>query len=143
MNNKGGFLINKVNLLSGRVFNRLIKEYTNLDINHSQGRILYVISIYEQLSINQLCKELSLSKSTLTSMLDRLEIQGYISKTLCKEDKRITLISNTKKAEDVVKIFEEVVSKMNLMFYDGFKDEDIEKFEGYLEKVFLNLQNIN
>jgi DNA-binding MarR family transcriptional regulator len=143
LNNKGGFLINKINFLSGRIFNKIIKKQNKLDINHSQGKILFVISIYKELSINELCRELSLSKSTLTSMLDRLESQGYISKKLCEDDKRITLISNTKKANEVVKVFKDVVDEMNSIFYDDFEYEDIKKFEKYLEKIYSNLERLN
>ena len=140
MNNKGGFLINKVNFLSGRIFNKLMKEHKNLDINHAQGKILFVISIYKELSINDLCKELSLSKSTLTSMLDRLEDKGYILKRSSEKDKRITLISNTKKADESIHIFNDVITKMNAKFYDGFEEEDIKRFENYLEKIYFNLE---
>lgn len=140
MNNKGGFLINKVNFLSGRIFNKLMKEHKNLDINHAQGKILFVISRYKELSINDLCKELSLSKSTLTSMLDRLEDKGYILKRSSEKDKRITLISNTKKADESIHIFNDVIIKMNAKFYDGFEEEDIKRFENYLEKIYFNLE---
>lgn len=140
MNNKGGFLINKVNFLSGRIFNKLMKEHKNLDINHAQGKILFVISIYKELSINDLCTELSLSKSTLTSMLDRLEDKGYILKRSSEKDKRITLISNTKKADESIVIFNDVITKMNAKFYDGFEEEDIKRFENYLEKIYFNLE---
>lgn len=140
MNNKGGFLINKVNFLSGRIFNKLMKEHKNLDINHAQGKILFVISRYKELSINDLCKELSLSKSTLTSMLDRLEDKGYILKRASEKDKRITLISNTKKADESIHIFNDVITKMNAKFYDGFEEEDIKRFENYLEKIYFNLE---
>ena len=143
MNNKGGFLINKINFLSGRVFNNIMKNQKKLDINHSQGRILFVISIYKELSINELCKELSLRKSTLTSMLDRLEIQGYIHKKQCKEDRRITLISNTEKSNEAVKVFEDVISKMNEIFYENFADEEIKVFEKYLQKIYLNLEKLD
>lgn len=140
MNNKGGFLINKVNFLSGRIFNKLMKEHKNLDINHAQGKILFVISRYKELSINDLCKELSLSKSTLTSMLDRLEDKGYILKRSSEKDKRITLISNTKKADESIDIFNDVITKMNAKFYYGFEEEDIKIFENYLEKIYFNLE---
>ncbi|WP_297632662.1 MarR family transcriptional regulator [uncultured Clostridium sp.] len=143
MNNKGGFLINKINFLSGRMFNNIMKNQENLDINHSQGKILFIISIYKELSINELCNELSLRKSTLTSMLDRLELQGYISKKICEKDKRITLISNTEKANKAVKIFDDVVKKMNLVFYENFNDKDIEIFESYLQKIYFNLEKLD
>ncbi|NKF07316.1 MarR family transcriptional regulator [Clostridium gasigenes] len=49
-------------------------------MNNSQARILFVLSKFKELNINKLGQELSLSKSTLTSMLDRLEKLGYLKK---------------------------------------------------------------
>ena len=83
MSNKiGGLLITKINFLSGRIFNKMIKKDENIEINHSQGRILFALSKFGDMSINDLCMELSLSKSTLTSMLDRLYITEYIDKRI-------------------------------------------------------------
>ncbi|WP_304340202.1 MarR family winged helix-turn-helix transcriptional regulator [Metaclostridioides mangenotii] len=141
MNNKGGLLINKINLLTGRNFNRLIKTY-NLDVNYPQGKILFILSKYRELSILNLCKELSLKKSTLTSMLDRLQSKGYINKRISCDDKRITLVSNTRKASDIVKAYEEIVYQLNLTYYDGFNDQEIKNFENYLTKVYSNLDNL-
>ncbi len=76
-------------------------------------------------------------------MLDRLEAKGYILKKIFTEDKRITLISNTKKADESVDIFSNVINKMNDKFYDGFEEEDIKLFEKYLEKIYINLEKID
>lgn len=141
MKNKGGLLINKINLLTGRNFNKLIRNY-NLDVNYQQGRILFILSIFGEISILNLCKELSLKKSTLTSMLDRLQSKGYINKRTSCDDKRITLVSNTSKAREIVKVYEEIVYQLDLIYYDGFDKHEIKDFENYLTKVYSNLDNL-
>lgn len=141
MKNKGGLLINKINLLTGRNFNKLLKKY-NLDVNYPQGKIIFILSKYEELSIMNLCKELSLKKSTLTSMLDRLQTKGYINKRISCDDKRITLVSNTRKASGIVKAYEEIVSQLDLTYYDGFNKKEIKDFENYLIKIYSNIENL-
>lgn len=141
MKNKGGLLINKINLLTGRNFNKLLKKY-NLDVNYPQGKIIFILSKYEELSIMNLCKELSLKKSTLTSMLDRLQSKGYINKRISCDDKRITLISNTMKVSGIVKAYEEIVSQLDLTYYDGFNKKEIKDFENYLFKIYSNIENL-
>ncbi|MCR1955080.1 MarR family transcriptional regulator [Clostridioides mangenotii] len=140
MKNKGGLLINKINLLTGRNFNKLLKKY-NLDVNYPQGKIIFILSKYEELSILNLCKELSLKKSTLTSMLDRLQSKGYINKRISCDDKRITLVSNTSKASGIVKAYEEIVSQLDLTYYYGFNKKEIKDFENYLIKIYSNIEN--
>jgi DNA-binding MarR family transcriptional regulator len=144
MKNKiGGLLISKINFLSGRVFTKLMKSTTSPNINHAQGKILFVLSKKSEMSINDLCTDLSLSKSTLTSMLDRLYLNGYISKKVSKIDKRITLISITDKAIPEINIYKNTVSKMEQIYYKNFTDKEIEQFENYLDRVYKNLEEID
>lgn len=144
MNNKmGGLLISKINFLSGRLFTRLMKSTEKTNINHAQGKILFILSKKEEMAINDLCKELSLSKSTLTSMLDRLCTNGYISKKTSDIDKRITLVSITDKASSEINIYKNTVFKMEEVFYKDFTNEEIQEFEKYLERVYKNLEEID
>jgi DNA-binding MarR family transcriptional regulator len=144
MKNKiGGLLISKINFLSGRVFTKLMKSNTSPNVNHAQGKILFVLSKKNEMSINDLCKDLSLSKSTLTSMLDRLHLSGYILKNLSETDKRITLVSITDKAIPEINIYKNTVSKMEQIYYKNFTDKEIEQFENYLGRVYKNLEEID
>lgn len=144
MKNKlGGLLISKINFLSGRVFTKLMKNTDSTNVNHAQGKILFVLSKKDEMSINDLCTDLSLGKSTLTSMLDRLHLSGYISKRTSEIDKRITLISITNKAIEEVALYEKTVSKMEQIYYKNFTDEEIEQFENYLNRVYKNLEEID
>ena len=74
---QGGFLIAKIHQLSGRIFSKLLKKH-QIEINPAQGRIMFVLWRNDNIPIQELAKKTSLSKTTLTSMLDRLEIMGYI-----------------------------------------------------------------
>ncbi len=144
MNNKiGGLLISKINFLSGRLFTKIMKSTTKPNINHAQGKILFTLYKNNEMAINDLCTELSLSKSTLTGMLDRLYLNGYISKKTSTTDKRITLISLTNKAIPEINIYKEAVSKMEEIYYKDFTNEEIQQFEDYLKRVYKNLEEID
>ena len=67
-----GYLIAKIHQRSGRIFSKKLKKHHIHDINPAQGRILFALWKNDGLSIIDLAKETGLSKSTLTSMLDRL-----------------------------------------------------------------------
>lgn len=141
MKNKiGGLLISKINFLSGRLFTKLMKSLTKPNINHAQGKILFTLYKNKEMSINDLGRELSLSKSTLTSMLDRLYLNGYILRKTSLIDKRVTLISLTSKAIPEINIYKNAVSKMEEIYYKNFTNEEIQQFENYLERVYKNLE---
>src|SRR4030042_4081573 len=134
----GGFLIAKIRYLSGRIFTKILKDY-KIEINPAQGRIMFVLWRNEGISIQELAKETSLSKSTLTSMLDRLEEMGYIKRVASKIDRRKILIELSEKDRSLHNQYTQVSQKMNGIYYKGFNNEEIEVFENYLSRIFTNL----
>lgn len=102
-----------------------------------------MLSKFKELNINKLGEELSLSKSTLTSMLDRLEKLGYIKKKLNHLDKRETLINITEDGEKIAETYSSIVDEMSVVYYKEFTEEQIYEFEQYLEKIYMNLKNID
>ena len=136
---QGGFLIAKIHQLAGRIFARMLKEYGIEEINPAQGRILFALWQKDGIPIQELSERTSLEKSTLTSMLDRLEHTGYIVRTPCSNDRRKILIRLTEKNEQMKEAYERVSAAMTGLFYRGFTEDEIDRFETCLERIFANL----
>ena len=136
---QGGFLIAKIHQLSGRIFSRILKKYSIHQINPAQGRILFVIWSNDEISFNELAKKTSLGKSTLTSMLDRLEEAGHLTRTPSKKDRRTILLKRTEKDRALQRIYEQASIEMAEIFYKGFPSKDIDSFEKYLDQILTNL----
>jgi DNA-binding MarR family transcriptional regulator len=136
---EGGFLISKIHQLSGRIFSRKLKEHKIEEINPAQGRIMFVLWRNDEISINELAKKTSLGKSTLTSMLDRLEESGFIRRVPSKKDRRKILIKSTEKDKSFQQQYVAVSQDMTKLFYKGFSKEEIDDFEAYLKRIFNNL----
>lgn len=136
---EGGFLLSKVHQLSGRVFNRLLREH-GIEFNSAQGRILFVLWKGDSIPITELADETMLSKSTLTSMLDRLEEAGHIRRDQSPEDRRVILIHLTDENKRLKNKYERVSREMTELFYEGFTWEEIKEFEGYLRRTLENLK---
>jgi DNA-binding MarR family transcriptional regulator len=140
MRSEGGFLLSKVHQLMGRVFNRLLKEH-GIEFNSAQGRILFVLWETDSISITQLAQATKLSKSTLTSMLDRLEEAGHLRREPSPEDRRITLITLTERNRLLRDRYDQVSGEMTELFYKDFSPEEVTAFEDYLRRVLENLSN--
>ena len=138
---KGGFLIAKIHQLAGRIFTKMLKDY-QIEINPSQGRIMFVLWQNEEISFKELAKKASLGKSTLTSMLDRLEKMGYIERIPSKIDRRKIMIKSTEKDKNLTNKYVQISQKMNGIYYKGFTDREIDTFEDYLSRIFDNLSYI-
>ena len=138
LQSQGGFLIAKIHQLSGRIFTKLLKKH-QIEINPAQGRIMFVLWRDDNIPIQELAKKTSLSKTTLTSMLDGLEIMGYIARVPSNEDRRKICIKLTEKDKSLHEKYRQVSLEMTELFYQGLSNDDIALFEKQLEITYKNL----
>lgn len=136
----GGFLITKIKQIQGRIFEKLLIEQGISQFNGAQGRILFVLWNEDNIPIKELANKTGLAKTTLTSMLDRLEQSGHIRRVYDAADRRTVRIKLTETTIDLKEQYDEVSVKMSEIFYDGFEDEEIIAFEGSLDKILHNLE---
>jgi DNA-binding MarR family transcriptional regulator len=136
---QGGFLIAKIHQVSGRIFAKILKKAGISEINPAQGRILFALWKKDEIPITKLARKTLLSKSTLTSMLDRLEEAGFIIRIPSKKDRRTILIKRTEKDKRFESKYVQVSDEMTNLFYKGFASEEIDTFEEYLKRVLANL----
>ncbi len=137
----GGSLISRIGKLSGRIFSRLLKDHGIGEINPAQGRILFALWRGDGIPIRELSSRTGLEKSTLTTMLDRLERDGMLTRSFVPEDRRVTLISLTDGSREVLKNWAIVSGEIDSIWYKGFSESEILGFEAALERVFKNLQD--
>jgi DNA-binding MarR family transcriptional regulator len=136
---QGGFLMAKVHQLGGRIFRRLLKEHGVDQINPAQGRIMFVLWQEDGIPINDLAARTKLGKSTLTSMLDRLEKIGLVTRVPSQQDRRKILIHRAQKDKDLEALYVLVSDEMTHIWYKGFSGAEIAEFEAYLQRILDNL----
>lgn len=136
---EAGFLIAQIHQRSGRIFNKKLKDYQIDEINPAQGRILFPLWQRDGISIQELSRLTSLGKSTLTSMLDRLEADGFLIRVPSKEDRRKILIFLTDKDRAMRRTYDKVSQEMIALFYRDFSEDEKEAFESFLQRILGNL----
>ena len=136
----GGFLISKIKQVQGRTFEKLLVESGIEEFNGAQGRILYVLWTEDNLPIVELSKRTGLAKTTLTSMLDRMEKQGHIVRFHDTVNRRQIRICLTDQARGLENKYKEVSEKMNSKFYKGFTVDEITDFEAKIMLILKNLE---
>ena len=140
MNTNGGFLITKIKQLGDRIFERVLSE-KNIDaFNGAQGRILYVLWQEDGIPIKALSDRCGLAITSLTTMLERMEKQGLLRRESDEKDKRKTLLFLTDRAYALREDYEAVSAQMGAVFYEGFSEEEILRFESFLRRVLDNLE---
>ena len=139
MKTKGGFLLSKINHINQRLINRLLEAKGIDEFNGSQGRILFVLWRQDNVSIKEIVQETGLAKTTLSSMLNRMEQQGLIIKERNDDDKRSQTIRLSQKSKDLKKAYEEISNEMNAIFYEGFSENEIHDAENYFQRIYENV----
>jgi DNA-binding MarR family transcriptional regulator len=108
-------------------------------LNTAQGRIIFSLWQKDNVPIADLARQTALGKTSLTSMLDRLEQSGYITRVTDKKDKRKTIISLTAKSRSLKSRYEAVSQEMISLFYKGIPEKQIDEFETTLKQILANL----
>ena len=135
---KGGTLLSQVHQVCGRVWNKILRENDMADLEGARGRIIFALWGKDGVPIKTLCEKTSLDKSTLTGIIDRLERDGYIERKPSETDKRSTLILLTGKEQEFANHIQKVSDQMNEIFYKGFTDEEITRFDSMLARILAN-----
>jgi len=136
---EGGFLISKIQKLSSRIFAKLLREFKAIEINPAQGRVMFPLWLQDNLTFHELLERTSLSKATLSHLLDKLEKAGHIKRVRSKVDKRTVNVKLTKKNNQLQDKYIQVSNKMNKLFYEGFSEEEKNEVEDYLRRLLTNL----
>ena len=140
MNYQGGYLIGKIDKLTDRKVNELLRENGITELNGAQGTILYALWNSEAMTIREIADAASLAKTTLTSMLSRMEKAGLVTQKENPADARSKLIALTDKARELGNAYQKVSSSMQEAYYRGMSEEEIKAFETALRKVLKNLE---
>lgn len=140
MDMNGGFLITKIKQLGDRIFEKILSEKNMDAFNGAQGRILYVLWQEDGIPIRALSDRCGLAITSLTTMLERMEKQGLITRLQDTKDKRKTLLYLTDKAHELKQDYDSVSLRMGQIYYQGFSEEEIVRFEGYLDRISRNLE---
>ena len=102
---------------------------------YSHISIIVILSIYNQLSMKEISEKISKDKSTVTSLVNKLERLGYVRKKLCKEDKRVVYLVLEEKADEVIDTINEVADMFEDKVRNILKDEEMEFLLRVMDKL--------
>ena len=140
MDSKGGFLISQIKHTSDRVSEKALRDQGLDDFNGAQGKLLYVLWQTDGISSAELADKAGLARTTLTTMLDRMEQSGLITRAPHETDRRRLRIMLTEKSKRLKAQYDEYSDAMTRAYYSGFSESEIAEFERLLSRVLDNLK---
>ena len=126
MASQAGFMISKIKRIGDRIFQKKLEEADISAFNGAQGK---------------LARQAGLAVTTLTSMLDRMEQAGLISRERDDPDRRKTKICLTELARGLKGQYERLSDDMTDVYMRGFSQDEVGLFEQFLKRVLKNLED--
>lgn len=113
------------------------RNYRLSDAAITGNQYAFILNICRNPGISQdgLATLVHLNKSNVARQLAQLESNGYIERTYCPCDKRITEVYPTDKAESVMPEIQTVLREWNEYLTEGFSDEERLLVSRILEKM--------
>lgn len=117
-------IINVIFHSSDWIEEELKSEYC---LNDLTSRQLYCIELIKNLknpTLSELAEGMSITKASMTVMIDRLEKNGYVYKTAADNDRRVAHVHLTKNGEKASQLHSELHRKIgNLLILDMTESE--------------------
>ena len=104
-------------------------------LTHQQIIIIKLIGHSRELTISDICSEMSLTKGTVSGIVSRLEEAGYIEKFKKDDDKRNTYLKLSKKGHEFALTCKDAMKKSFDDIFKEFTDEE-------MENISIDLKNL-
>ncbi|HIU25378.1 MAG TPA: MarR family transcriptional regulator [Candidatus Copromorpha excrementigallinarum] len=128
-------------LVSQYLCNRRIVSRTNkLELLPGQPKILEFLLEHDGCSQKEIGEGCLLDKSTVTSLIPRMEGLELIAKHPDPEDGRVFRISLTPKGRRLASMVRGIVSETDRLAWKGIKDDEREAFILTMQKIIENLK---
>lgn len=107
-------------------------------LSPSHGFILFQLSQNKTMTMTQLSAKINRDKSTTTSLIHKLESNGYIVRSISLEDKRIRFIQLSEKGLSYTEITQKISNKLINRIYTGFSEQEKQTLFNLLQRVEQN-----
>ncbi|MEG1457769.1 MAG: MarR family transcriptional regulator [Acetivibrio sp.] len=140
--NPVGIDILQIKQLQARNLQKLLHEEVDIEeINQGQINILYQLWKKDNITISELSKSTNLANTSLTTMLERLERQGYLMRVNNPKNRREIRLILTDKCKEREDKYTQVIEVMQRVNFNGFSEEEEKQMRSYLERMRNNLEN--
>ena len=133
-------LLSNIHSLTADFLTERLKAKGFPEFASSHGNILFQLSVNEKMTMGDLSEKINRDKSTTTVLVRKLEAEGFITGESDPSDKRSRIIFLTEKGKQFNQTARELSQELLGTFYNGFSEEEKEKFFQTLLKIKENFQ---
>lgn len=123
-----------------RIFRHLGNNLQDSGLTHQQIMIIKLIAHNKEVNISDLCKEMSLTKGTVSGIVRRLEEADYVKKIKKDSDKRNTYVVFSEKGKEFASDFRDSINESFQKVFDNFTLEEMVSAKDALFKIKVKLK---
>lgn len=121
--------------VNSKMNQKIMEELKTTGLTVPQITVIKLIAHHKELTVTELSERMSITKATMSGILDRLENMNIIERVRGKDDKRMVYV---KFSAEGVKMALQIKERMNNCFKNIFKGIEEERLEG-IEKQLISL----
>ena len=133
-----GFLLSRATWAMNNAVNRMLRENGHADISVAYFAVLQSLWENDRLSITDLGEKAQLEKSTMTSLIDRMEGAGLVKREDHPTDRRAYKICLTPRGKDLEQKLDEVVARAYRHLTRGIPEADLETSTKVCKRLIQN-----
>ena len=127
--------IRRVNKINAKA-----EKADKVSIHRGQGRVLALLTEEGDLSIAQLVESLDIRPSSASELVKKLEQQGYVTRTVSEDDKRVSILSITPEGKSILEKTGEVNADYFEEMFSGLDSNEQEQLSTLLDKLVTSLK---
>jgi len=126
-----------------RVSSQIVSGMSGSGLSHQQIMVVRLLAHNKTLQISALCHEMSLSKGTVSGILNRMERDGLIEKTKDPKDKRNTYIRFTAQGNEFAKSYRGKIVESYTQIFINYTDEELLELQNVLTDITVRLPKLS
>lgn len=123
-----------------KVMNRAKEMYQEFDLNKSQASILFTLHQRDSMSQKELASRLNVSAPSITSAIQKMEKEDYLTRRPDENDQRVMRLSLTEKGKSCIQSVWTVAENMEHLMFRGMNAEETLFFRRLLVQIHDNLK---
>jgi DNA-binding MarR family transcriptional regulator len=133
-----GFLLSRATWAMNNSVNRMLRENGLADISVAYFAVLQALWGMDGLSISDLGERVQLEKSTMTSLIDRMEAAGLVRRDDHPTDRRAYRICITARGRELEGKLDQVVTEAYNCLTRGLPEKDLQTAIEVLKGIMSN-----
>ena len=134
-----GYLVRRTQQISTALF---AEECGAYDLTAVQYAALLAIGLHPQIEAARISRLISLDRSTLGDVLERIEAKGLVVRTATSADRRVKLLSLSPAGKTLIAEVESAVTRVQERLLEPLTAEERKTFVSLLCKLTYNHQSL-